>query len=112
MVGFVPDGAGGLAKLRLARREAVRWSMRGAWVIEVDRQMKFGRLHDRTSPAGTPRPGGELTRNKARGGLLALCPDEMRSNTKPLDLIWFVAVVTAFVIFAGTLYWADHRTRE
>jgi hypothetical protein len=30
----------------------------------------------------------------------------------PLDLIWLVAVVTAFVIFAGTLYWADHRTRE
>src|SRR6516164_11227793 len=27
-------------------------------------------------------------------------------------LIWFVAVVTAFVIFAGTLYWVDHWTRE
>jgi hypothetical protein len=30
----------------------------------------------------------------------------------PLDLIWFVAVVTAFAIFAATLYWADRRTRE
>ena len=30
----------------------------------------------------------------------------------PLDLIWFAAVVTAFAIFAGTLFWADRRTRE
>ena len=43
---------------------------------------------------------------------LALCPDEIGSNTMPLDLIWLVAVVTAFAIFAGTLFWADRRTRK
>jgi hypothetical protein len=30
----------------------------------------------------------------------------------PLDIIWFVFVVTAVLIFAITLYWADRRTRE
>src|SRR5262245_61538591 len=59
------------------------------------------------------RPTGiVIILRKARGGPVALCLDEMRSNIMPLDLIWLVAVVTAFVIFAGTLYWADHRTRE
>jgi hypothetical protein len=29
-----------------------------------------------------------------------------------LDLIWFVVVVTAFAVFAATLYWADRQTRE
>ena len=28
----------------------------------------------------------------------------------PLDLIWFVGVVIAVVIFAITLYWADRWT--
>jgi hypothetical protein len=30
----------------------------------------------------------------------------------PLDLLWFVIVVTAVIIFAVTLYWAERRTRE
>jgi hypothetical protein len=30
----------------------------------------------------------------------------------PLDLIWLVTAVTAFAIFAGTLFWADRRTRK
>ena len=50
--------------------------------------------------------------NQGRRWSLALCPDEIGSNTMPLDLIWLVAVVTAFAIFAGTLFWADRRTRK
>ena len=65
----------------------------------------------RASTSGTSLSGTRAAINP-RGGPVALCLDEMRSNIMPLDLIWLVAVVTAFVIFAGTLYWADHRTRE
>jgi hypothetical protein len=29
----------------------------------------------------------------------------------PIDLIVVSVMMAAFVAFAGTLYWADHRTR-
>ena len=56
--------------------------------------------------------GQRIDTNQGRRWSLALCPDEIGSNTMPLDLIWLVAVVTAFAIFAGTLFWADRRTRK
>jgi hypothetical protein len=30
----------------------------------------------------------------------------------PLDTIWFVGVMSGFVILALTLYWAERRTRN
>jgi hypothetical protein len=30
----------------------------------------------------------------------------------PLDTIWFIFVVSAFVVLGLTLYWAERRTRD
>ena len=53
-----------------------------------------------------------LTKIKSLIRVLCFLALKQGSNSMPLDTIWFIGVVSAFVVLGLTLYVAEHRTRK